>query len=67
MMNVRELSEKFRNEIITLRREFHQNPELSWQEIRTSKRVEEELIKIGIDVQRITNTGIVGLIKRKVR
>lgn len=65
MMNVRELSEKFRNEIITLRREFHQNPELSWQEIRTSKRVEEELMKIGIDVQRITNTGIVGLIKRK--
>lgn len=64
-MNVRELSEKYKKELIALRREFHQNPELSWKEIRTSKRVEEELRKIGIDVQRVVDTGIVGTIKGK--
>jgi len=64
-MNVRELSEKYKKELIALRREFHQNPELSWKEIRTSKRVEEELKKIGIDVQRVVDTGIVGTIKGK--
>jgi amidohydrolase len=62
-VNVRELSEKYKNEIIALRREFHQNPEISWKEIHTSKRIEEELNKIGIDVQRVANTGIVGTIK----
>lgn len=64
-MNVRELSEKYKKEIIALRREFHQNPEISWKEIRTSRRIEEELKKIGIDVQRVANTGIVGTIKGK--
>lgn len=64
-MNVRELSEKYKNELISYRREFHQNPEISWQEVRTSKRVEEELNKIGIDTERVANTGIVGTIKGK--
>jgi len=62
-VNVRELSEKYKKEIISLRREFHQNPEISWNEIRTSRRIEEELKKIGIGVQRVANTGIVGTIK----
>jgi amidohydrolase len=64
-LNVRELSEKYKNELISYRREFHQNPEISWQEVRTSKRVEEELNKIGIDTERVANTGIVGTIKGK--
>jgi len=62
-VNVRELSEKYKDEIIALRREFHQNPELSWKEFRTSKRIEEELQKLGIEVQRVAETGIVGTIK----
>jgi len=64
-VNVRELSEKYKKEIIALRREFHQNPEISWKEIRTSRRIEEELKKIGIEVQKVANTGIVGTIKGK--
>ena len=62
-MNVRELSEKYQNEIIALRREFHQNPELSWQEFNTARRIEQELNRIGIDTKRITDTGIIGSIK----
>ncbi len=62
-MNVRGYSEKYRKELISLRREFHQNPELSWKEFQTSKKVEKELQKIGIDVQRVAETGIVGTIE----
>lgn len=62
-MNVRELSEKYKEELIDLRREFHKNPELGWEEIRTGKRVEEELKKIGIGVERVAKTGIVGTLK----
>jgi len=64
-MNVRELSEKYKEELIALRREFHQNPELSWQEIRTGNRVEEELKKIGIEVKRMAKTGVIGILKGK--
>jgi len=64
-MNVRELSEKYKEELIALRREFHQNPELGWEEIQTSNRVEEELKKIGIKVERIAKTGVVGTLKGK--
>ncbi|HNR65659.1 MAG TPA: amidohydrolase, partial [Atribacterota bacterium] len=65
-MNVRELSEKYQNEIVALRREFHQNPELSWQEYNTAARIEKELNKIGInDTKRIAGTGVVSSIKGK--
>ncbi len=62
-MNVRELSEKYKGELITSRREFHKNPELSWKEIRTGNKIEEELKKIGIEVKRIAKTGVVGTLK----
>jgi amidohydrolase len=64
-MDVGELSEKYQKEIIALRREFHQNPELSWQEVKTSNRVIEELKKVGIEGKRVADTGVVGLIKGK--
>ncbi len=62
-MNVRELAEKYKGELVALRREFHKNPELSWKEIQTGNRVEEELKKIGIEVKRIAKTGVVGTLK----
>ena len=50
--------------IITWRRDFHQNPELSNREFRTSKIVEEHLRKLGLEVQSgIAHTGVVGLLK----
>ena len=44
---------------ISLRRYFHQHPELSLMETNTCKKIEEELTKLGIPHQRIHNTGIV--------
>ena len=51
-------------QVITWRRDFHQNPELSNREFRTSKIVAEELRKMGLEVRTgIAHTGVVGMLK----
>lgn len=62
-MKIRELVEKYEDQIITWRREFHENPELSGEEIRTSERVCEELKKVNIEVKRIGKTGVLGILE----
>jgi len=49
--------------IIALRREFHQCPELSLQEFRTAKRIEEELERFGITHTRVGETGVLGILR----
>jgi amidohydrolase len=47
-----------------LRRHLHAHPELSWQELETSKLVATELMKCGIEVQtRVAQNGVVGILK----
>jgi len=62
-MKVKELVEKNKDEIISWRREFHENPELSWEEIRTGNRVCEELTKLNIKIKRVAKTGVLGILK----
>ena len=45
--------------IISLRRYFHEYPELSFKEYKTADKIEEELIKLGLKPERITETGII--------
>ncbi len=53
-------------ELIQIRREIHQNPELSFQEFETQKRVEDYLQnKLGLTTKRLANTGVVALIEGK--
>ena len=47
-MNIRERTEQLFPYMQALRREFHRNPEVSFKEFRTSRRVQEELEKIGV-------------------
>lgn len=49
--------------LIGLRRDFHKHPELSFQEYRTSERIEEELDKLGIRHYRVSETGVVGVLE----
>lgn len=50
--------------VIAWRRDFHQHPELSNREFRTSKRVAAELKKLGLEVQTgIAHTGVVAVLK----
>ena len=51
-------------QVITWRRDFHQNPELSNREFRTSKIVADQLRQMGIEVQTgIAHTGVVGILR----
>lgn len=48
-------------EIIRLRRDFHQNPELSFQEFRTASIVADMLAEIGIETKTgVGRTGVIG-------
>lgn len=51
-MNIRELAEKNEGYIIEQRRWFHSHPELAWKEEETTRHIEEELKKLGIEPNR---------------
>lgn len=62
--NIKALSEKFYPEVKALRHYFHMNPELSFKEYGTAKRVAEVLESLGIETQTgVAETGVVGLIR----
>ncbi len=70
-MSLLDLQEKIKSraksllpELIQIRRNIHENPELSFHEFETQKKVENYLQnKLGLETQRLANTGVVALIK----
>ena len=62
-MDVKEVANLYKEQIVNWRREFHEYPELTWQEVRTGNRVAEELEKMGIEVKRMSKTGVLGILK----
>lgn len=58
-MNAWKLPEEEHAALIALRRELHQEPELSWHEVETSARVVRELEALGLEVRRMADTGVV--------
>jgi len=68
-MSLKELlkaSEQIKDELIAWRRQFHQHPELGFQEHRTSMAVAEYLRSLGLEVQtNVGQTGVVGLLRGK--
>ncbi|RHV69042.1 amidohydrolase [Clostridium sp. OM02-18AC] len=56
---IAELAEKYEQDIIELRRYFHQHPETAWEEFGTTDRIEEELRSLGLTPHRLNeNTGL---------
>lgn len=56
--------EKIKDRIVELRRDFHMNPELGGEEVRTSGIVAEILEGLGLKVSRgVAGTGVVGLLE----
>src|SRR5689334_7610367 len=50
--------------IVALRRDLHANPELSFKETETSRRLEQALRDLGVDrVERIAGTGLVARVR----
>lgn len=63
---IKDLASNLHEEIRTIRRHIHQNPELSFQEFNTQNYVWQQLDAIGIsNKQKIANTGIVAIIEGK--
>ena len=57
-------AEQVMSKVIAWRRDFHQNPELSNRETRTSKIVADHLKSLGLEVRTgIAKTGVVGVLR----
>ena len=61
VMDLFKLSSQVEQYVIDLRREFHQNPEISFQEVRTTTRIKEELDKVGIPYETVGSGNVVAL------
>lgn len=60
------LIEKYLEEIIEVRRDIHQYPEIGMEEVRTSALVKAELEKLGLEVEdKVGKMGVVGLLRGK--
>lgn len=63
---IQSLSQRYTQEVISLRRHLHANPELSYQEFNTVKFVEQTLRSYGIDsIKQMATTGLVAEVKGK--
>jgi amidohydrolase len=62
-MQISEQIEKYREELIGLRRDFHRHPELGFEEFRTADIIENYLTALGLTTQRIAKTGVVGILR----
>lgn len=63
-MKIKELAEKYNEYIVKRRRFYHTIPELSFQEVETTKALVEEMKSMGIEVATFPDyNGLVGLIK----
>ncbi len=61
--NITAAIKKHTAEMIAFRRDLHAHPELPWEEFRTTKRIAEELDRIGIEYRLTEPTGIIAEIK----
>ncbi|CEO36059.1 N-acyl-L-amino acid amidohydrolase [[Clostridium] sordellii] len=60
MENINNLIEKYLNEVISIRRNIHQNPELSLKEFKTSKLVVDSIKDLNLDIK--SNVGKTGVV-----
>lgn len=58
-----EIAKKYEDYMISLRRHFHENPELSGQEFETVKRIDAELTEMGVEHVVIENGGVLATIR----
>jgi amidohydrolase len=65
MLDIKKEVIKLEDEVIKLRRDFHMYPELGYEEYRTSQVIEEYLLKLGLEVKKVSKTGVVGLLRGK--
>ncbi|WP_455542959.1 M20 family metallopeptidase [Intestinibacter sp.] len=62
-MDIKQLAKENKDYVISMRRHFHEYPELSFEEYETSKKIKEELDKMGIEYVSAAGTGVIATIK----
>lgn len=66
MLNLELLKEKYSEDIVNFRRDLHMYPELSFKEYKTTEKIKERLISLGIEIIDIgMETGAIGLLRGK--
>jgi len=60
---IQQLAKDIYSDVVANRRHLHTNPELSFQEVKTSAYVAAKLDELGIPYQRMADNGLVGLIQ----
>ena len=65
MMNFLDRAKNIENELIEIRRDLHENPELGFNLLRTSQKVKDFLSAEGIEFYEVAQTGICAIIKGK--
>ncbi len=61
-----EEAKRMHSQMIAWRRDFHQYPELAYEEVRTSQKVYDHLQSLGLEVAKgVGKTGVVGLLRGK--
>lgn len=61
-MSILDEAQNLKDYIVGLRRYFHTNPELSFKEFNTIKKIEDELIQDGIEYEKVGETGILAVL-----
>ncbi|MDP4179003.1 MAG: amidohydrolase [Bacillota bacterium] len=63
MIDFLQKAKSINNEIVSWRRDFHSNPELGFEEYRTSKIIKEFLKSEGIEFKEVSKTGVCAVIR----
>ena len=62
LQKIKDLADQFQDQALEIRRYLHQHPELSFREFKTAEYVEKILRGWELDVERVAETGLTGLI-----
>lgn len=66
LQKIKDLSTKYSDEVVSMRRHLHANPELSYEEYNTARYVAERLKSFGLEpVEGVATTGLIAEIKGK--
>lgn len=65
-MDIKELARQYKKYVIDLRRKFHEYPELSFEEVNTSRLIRKELDEMKIPYRSIAGTGIIATISGQI-
>ncbi|WP_284036849.1 amidohydrolase [Neobacillus sp. 114] len=60
---IKEAIQKYNEELVELRRKFHREPELSWEEFKTTAFICEYLENLGIPYRKTEPTGVIATIE----